>query len=351
MKIYQVGGSVRDKLLGVPPQDIDYVVVGSSPEEMIALGYEQVGKAFPVFLKDGCEYALARREVKTGEGYNGFSTDTVDVTLEEDLMRRDLTINSMALDVTTSELIDPYGGQHDLAQGIIRATSPAFAEDPLRVLRAARFAARYDFTVDDDTNTMMHDIAPEIDSISADRIWIEVAKGLMEPHPHRFIRVLESCSAMTRSQLLRMYRFGHGAAKQFQHLASEGRLPELNKAEWRFALAVDTPATSNLQRLRVPTDVIDFFRKWYQCQYSLALYATGSPESRLQFIRDLGCLHDTQVVHDLNTVADIVGTKRLDMGKLLSDIRVLKALDLATITASATDKRAAVAEAQIKALT
>ena len=164
---------------------------------MLALGFQRVGAAFPVFLKDGEEYALARKERKTGVGYNGFDFvfDT-SVTLEEDLSRRDLTINSMAMDMDTGEIIDPFGGRRDLAQGVLRATSDAFAEDPVRVLRTARFAARYGFTIAADTVGLMRAIAPELAHVPQERIWAEFEKGLSERNPARMFEALEDCDAL-----------------------------------------------------------------------------------------------------------------------------------------------------------
>ena len=205
MKIYAVGGCVRDQLLGRTPKDFDYVVTGATEEEMLALNYQKVGAAFPVFLKNGEEYALARKERKTGVGYHGFEVvfDPT-VTLEEDLLRRDCTINSMAMDLETSELVDPYGGQHDLAQGILRATSEAFSDDPVRVLRTARFASRYNFKVAPDTMDLMRKIVHELEHVPKERIWAEFEKGLMEDHPVQMFEVLEKCGAL-EDEVLRPY--------------------------------------------------------------------------------------------------------------------------------------------------
>ena len=200
MKIYRVGGAVRDELLGRPISDRDYVVVGATPEEMIGKGFRPVGRDFPVFLhpESGDEYALARTERKSGRGYHGFSFHVApDVTLEEDLGRRDLTINAMARD-TGGTLIDPYGGARDLRAGILRHVSPAFAEDPLRVLRVARFAARFGFAVAPETEALMRSIAAggEIATLVPERVWQELSRALMEPHPSRFFVVLRSCGAL-----------------------------------------------------------------------------------------------------------------------------------------------------------
>ena len=203
MKIYIVGGAVRDELLGRPSADRDYVVVGATPQAMQAAGYRPVGKDFPVFLhpKTHEEYALARTERKSGHGYHGFTFHAApDVTLEEDLARRDLTINAMAKGAD-GELIDPYCGQRDLQAKILRHVGPAFAEDPVRILRIARFAARFsDFSVAPETLALMRGMVAsgEVDHLVAERVWQELAKGLMEDKPSRLFEVLRDCGALAR---------------------------------------------------------------------------------------------------------------------------------------------------------
>lgn len=203
MKIYAVGGSVRDALLGFPVQDRDFVVVGATPEQMIGSGYTPVGKDFPVFLHPLTheEYALARTERKTAPGYKGFVFHTEDnVTLEEDLVRRDLTINAIA-QAEDGSLIDPFGGQADIAARVFRHVSPAFAEDPVRILRVARFAARFpEFAVAPETNLLMRQMveAGEVDALVPERVWQELARGLMEATPSRMFEVLRACGALHR---------------------------------------------------------------------------------------------------------------------------------------------------------
>jgi tRNA nucleotidyltransferase (CCA-adding enzyme) len=203
MKTYVVGGAVRDGLLGLPVQDRDHVVVGATPEDMLRKGFTPVGKDFPVFLhpKTHEEYALARTERKTAPGYKGFVFHAAaDVTLEEDLIRRDLTINAMAR-AEDGSLIDPFGGQHDLQDKLFRHVSPAFAEDPLRILRVARFAARFtEFRVADETNALMRQmvLAGEVDALVPERVWQELARGLMEEKPSRMFDVLRACGALQR---------------------------------------------------------------------------------------------------------------------------------------------------------
>ena len=203
MQIYLVGGAVRDKLLGRPIKDQDWVVVGSTAKQMLAKGYQAVGADFPVFLhpKTKEEYALARIERKIAKGYTGFSCDaSSDVSLEEDLLRRDLTINAMAMD-DHGAIIDPYNGQQDLKNKLLRHVSSAFVEDPLRVLRVARFAARYyslGFRIAPETLALMQTIVAndELTTLSAERVWQETARSLMETHPEVYFENLRACGAL-----------------------------------------------------------------------------------------------------------------------------------------------------------
>ena len=203
MKTYVVGGAVRDGLLGLPVQDRDHVVVGATPDRMLALGFTPVGKDFPVFLhpKTHEEYALARTERKTAPGYKGFVFHAdADVTLEQDLERRDLTINAMALG-EDGTIVDPFDGQRDLQDRIFRHVSGAFAEDPVRILRVARFAARFEgFTVAEETAELMRAMvaAGEVDALVPERVWQELARGLMEQRPSRMFEVLRECGALAR---------------------------------------------------------------------------------------------------------------------------------------------------------
>lgn len=203
MQVYLVGGAVRDHLLGHPYHEKDYVVVGATPEQLLAEGYQPVGKDFPVFLHPETkeEYALARTERKSGVGYHGFQffTDT-SVKLEDDLIRRDLTINAMAMD-DHGQVYDPYGGQQDLQHKVLRHVSEAFTEDPLRVLRVARFAARYatyGFTVAEETLQLMRKIAQsgELSALTPERVWKETSRALMEDHADVYFQILKDCDAL-----------------------------------------------------------------------------------------------------------------------------------------------------------
>jgi len=255
MKLFRVGGAVRDTLLGYPFVETDWVVVGSTPEALIAAGYTQVGRDFPVFLHPDTkeEYALARTERKTGPGYRGFVVHAdPSVTLEQDLERRDLTINAMAMD-DTGGVIDPYGGRQDLDSKLLRHVSPHFVEDPLRVLRVARFAARYHhlgFAVAAETLTLMREIvsAGELAHLSTERIWVETEKALSEQHPEIYWQVLTDCGALT--VLMPELAVSHGVGALARAAAHTPR------ADCRWAaLLADLPearARNASERLRAP---------------------------------------------------------------------------------------------------
>lgn len=209
MNVYAVGGAIRDELLGVPVSDRDYVVVGATPEQMVAQGFRPVGKDFPVFLHPQTheEYALARTERKTAAGYHGFQFYYApDVTLEQDLARRDLTINAMAREVRpdgawSGPVIDPFGGQEDLRSRRFRHVGEAFVEDPVRILRVARFAARFhEFTLAGETLALMQSMvaAGEVDALVPERVWQEISRGLMERKPSRMFEMLRACGALAR---------------------------------------------------------------------------------------------------------------------------------------------------------
>ncbi len=255
MEIYEVGGAVRDRLLGRAIVDRDWVVVGATPEELIRLGFRQVGRDFPVFLHPRTqeEYALARTERKQGRGYHGFEFDTAtNVTLEQDLARRDLTINAIAQD-KHGKLIDPYGGQADLEKGILRHITSAFAEDPLRVLRVARFAARFDYRVAPETLELMRSLAisGELTTLTAERVWSELERALGEPHPARFIEVLHACGALSALFPELAYLFDGTQPDLRVHLLRRLRASAHHKTPTtvRFALllydfgATESPAT------------------------------------------------------------------------------------------------------------
>lgn len=260
MRAYVVGGAVRDALLGLPVADRDWVVVGATPEDMLAAGFRAVGRDFPVFLHPQTqeEYALARTERKTAPGYHGFVFHaSPEVSLEADLHRRDLTINAIARD-SDGSLIDPCGGQRDLAAKLLRHVSPAFAEDPVRILRIARFAARFpEFRVADETLALMRQMvtAGEADHLVAERVWQEIARGLIAARPSRMFAVLAECGAMARLAPSLDHAWAADRAGISRRLDHAG---DLGLAA-RFALlAASLDSVASLEALcidlRVPTD-------------------------------------------------------------------------------------------------
>ncbi|QWD94486.1 polynucleotide adenylyltransferase [Polynucleobacter sp. MG-Unter2-18] len=271
MKIYAVGGAIRDTLMGLPVHDIDYVVVGSSVEEMVAQGYRPVGKDFPVFLhpQTQAEYALARTERKTGKGYKGFLfyADPT-VTLEQDLERRDLTINAMAQEVGADgkwvgPILDPYNGQDDLASKIFRHVSDAFAEDPLRLLRIARFAARFpDFMVAPETMNALQTIvrSNELSALSAERIWQELARGFTASQPMRMLQILLDTNAAR--VLLPLKLVSNFAKEEFcEQLIAHLHAAD-NRLEDRCAVILMNLSASDIRSwaacVKMPNEVRDF---------------------------------------------------------------------------------------------
>ena len=271
MKIYAVGGAIRDTLMGLPVHDIDYVVVGSSVEEMIAQGYRPVGKDFPVFLhpETQAEYALARTERKTGKGYKGFLfyADPT-VTLEQDLERRDLTINAMAQEVGVDgkwvgPILDPYNGQNDLASKIFRHVSDAFAEDPLRLLRIARFAARFpEFTIAPETMDALQAIvrSNELSALSAERIWQELARGFAASKPMRMFQVLLDADA---ARVLLPTKLANNLAKEeFREQLIAHLHAADNRLEDRCAVTLMNLSASEIRSwaasVKMPNEVRDF---------------------------------------------------------------------------------------------
>jgi len=270
VKIYTVGGAVRDELLGLPVKDRDHVVVGATADDMARLGYRPVGKDFPVFLHPRTheEYALARTERKTARGYKGFRVYAApDVTLEQDLSRRDLTINAIARD-EHGRIIDPYGGAADLKRGVLRHVSPAFAEDPVRILRVARFAARFGFRVAPATLRLMRAMveAGEADALVAERVWQELATGLMETAPSKMFALLRQCGALARvlPELAAAWAQRGQCARSLRALdfaAAAGHALEVRYAVLACALAGLAAPERELRRmcmrLRAPADARD----------------------------------------------------------------------------------------------
>jgi tRNA nucleotidyltransferase/poly(A) polymerase len=288
MKIYTVGGFVRDTLMGLTPKDCDYVVVGATSEKMLELGFELVGKDFPVFLhpKSGDEYALARTERKTGAGYGGFDVSTDNVTLEEDLFRRDLTMNAMAMD-EHGHIIDPYHGQDDIKNRVLRHVSDHFKEDPVRILRIARFSARYDFSIADETLDMMREMVQngEFDHLTAERVWKEFEKVLTEPHVQNFFLNLDKIGAL---QKIPGFTQVHNQ-DYFEFVAK-------NHAENQYVMNVlhvfSSMEKKDLKQWKMPAEEqqkIVQFAAWKNMD---SFYQHMQVEQRLSFIMQNKALHD-----------------------------------------------------------
>ncbi len=331
MEIYCVGGAVRDELLGLPIQDRDYVVVGATPEAMIRAGYKTVGKDFPVFLHPQTheEYALARTERKTAKGYKGFAVHAApDVTLQEDLARRDLTINAIAK-AADGTLIDPFSGQLDIQAKVLRHVSAAFVEDPVRILRLARFAARFtDFTVAEETMQLMCDmvLAGEVSALVPERVWQELAKGLMEAKPSRMFEVLRACGALEHifPELARLWGvpqpekhhpeidtgvhvmmvIDYAAEQQFSlpvrfaaltHDLGKGTTPQdmlprhIGHEQRSVALLKDV-----VTRLRVPNECRDLAVMVAQFHGKLHAVTQMKPSTRLHFLMELDAIRQPQ---------------------------------------------------------
>ncbi|WP_210395975.1 hypothetical protein [Motiliproteus sediminis] len=290
MQIYLVGGAVRDRLLGLPVYDRDWVVVGATPEAMQALGYQPVGKDFPVFLHPETheEYALARTERKAGRGYQGFEFHTSpEVTLEQDLQRRDLTINAMAED-EQGRVIDPYGGQADLQGRLLRHVSPAFAEDPLRVLRVARFAARFDhlgFRVAPETLQLMNRLTAngELADLSAERVWKELERALGERSPWTFFTTLSACGGLDHwlPELRPLCPPGAPAPAALERIGAQTGSPATRLAVLLASLAGSGSGEALLERLKAPKAVREQTRLLTQHSADMAALQRLTPEQQL----------------------------------------------------------------------
>lgn len=283
MKIYLVGGAVRDSLINRPFHEKDWVVVGATPQQLLDLGYKQVGKDFPVFLHPQTkeEYALARKERKIAPGYHGFEFDTsASVTLEEDLLRRDLTINAIA-QASDGNIIDPYQGQVDLQQKILRHISPAFAEDPVRILRVARFAARFaDFTIAPETNTLMKNMTQkgEADALVPERVWQEFLKALNDDHPERFFEALEECGALEK--LFPEITLKSNAITALTHATKHSDSPEIRFAALTHPLSENELSSLN-NRLKLPKSFNELSALVIKNQKFIQTNKTLSPQETL----------------------------------------------------------------------
>ncbi len=292
MKIYLVGGALRDRLLGLPVVERDWVVVGATAAEMEQQGFRRVEADFPVFLhpQSGEEYALARIETKTAPGYSGFKVDAgVEITLEQDLQRRDLTINAMAED-ETGTLIDLFGGREDLEQRVLRHITPAFSEDPVRLLRLARFAAKLDFRVAEETQELMREMvaAGELQALQSERIWREMERALGEGYPWRFFEVLQEVGALE----ILLPQLALELKRQPENLVSLKRAAASSGAPVvRFAVAMSALATSGIdldrfcREIRAPRNYCEQLQLLQDCGELFRDAGEGRAESMLQLIK------------------------------------------------------------------
>jgi tRNA nucleotidyltransferase (CCA-adding enzyme) len=324
VKVYVVGGAVRDELLGLPVHDRDHVVVGATPEEMARAGFKPVGRDFPVFLhpRSHEEYALARTERKSGRGYKGFTVHAApDVTLEEDLRRRDLTINAMAKD-EHGALIDPFHGEQDLRKGVLRHVSDAFAEDPVRILRLARFAARFGFTVAPETMELMRRMVAsgETDYLVPERVWQEFSKGLTERQPERMFEVLEASGL--RARLLPEIALSgklHGSlAQRFARLA------------WPLE---ESEVEALCERLRAPNEVREL--ALLACRNRTALRASrlAPPAALLALLKRADAFRRPERFRELLEVA--ARDEGVDTARLERAFAAATALDAGAVAAQA----------------
>lgn len=330
MEIYLVGGAVRDRLLGLPVNERDWVVVGATLEEMLQQGYQPVGKDFPVFLHPETkeEYALARTERKTSKGYKGFKIYAApDVTLEEDLKRRDLTINAIAED-KNGNIIDPFHGQQDLHDKILRHVSPAFAEDPLRILRVARFAAKLpDFTLDPQTLQFMQDIvyAGEVEALTPERVFKEIERALNEKAPQRFFEILQACGAF--SHLFPMLK-----NIDVKHL----RDSEAFSAPAKLALALSSNDLTATQKListyRLPNDYADLLKLTITQLASLKNLDAQDPQQLLQFILQTDALRRRERFQQLlNILKQLQPDQAPTLAKLEQALEIIRNVDHAPL--------------------
>ncbi len=351
-KVFLVGGAVRDVLLGLDPKDKDYVVIGHTEEDMLkyefikdgkVVDFEKVGSDFPVFLHPitGEEYALARKERKTGSGYNGFSVETENVTLEDDLFRRDLTINAMAMDYK-GNLIDPYNGKEDLKNNVLRHVSKHFAEDPVRILRIARFSARYNFSIAQDTKDMMSEMVRngEFDSLTAERVWKEFEKVLTEKHLNNFFNNLEDIGA-----LVKVPGFSQIKEKKFFEYIREAS-NDIFTANMLHTFS--QMQNNDLLKWKMPSDErhkITQFSTWKNRE---GFYSDLSHEDKLSFIQlNRGLQHQDKAANLIEHISVYKSWKdntSLDLNKesnsFKDDILKLKELDYELIVQEAKDSKA-----------
>lgn len=331
METSVVGGAVRDVLLGKQPKDIDYVIINGNHEQMIDDGFELVGSGFPVYIHPltNEEYAFARVERKVGTGYNGFECETNNVTLEDDLRRRDLTINSMAVKLINWDkfrktadrkyLIDPFNGYDDLQAGILRHTSDAFAEDPIRVLRAARFSARYGFDIHSETLQLMSNIVHELNDVPQERIWLEFEKGLKERKFHLMYEYLQSCGALTVDALF-PYSMGSGLLKELT----------IQNPIIKFALIGGGFEDKDYDNHRIPNEYAKLSKIVNKHWTVIRHFEEQTVEVRVDTIVNLKLMYDKTILQQLFELLTFLG-EDTNNSQLQSDIEQLSTIDAESI--------------------
>lgn len=343
MEIYKVGGAVRDELLGNAPKDIDFVVVGATPQQMLNLGYTQVGADFPVFLhpESKAEYALARTERKSGRGYNGFEVHAApDVTLEEDLGRRDLTINSMAMD-EKGKVVDPFKGQQDLRNKVLRHSTEAFREDPLRLLRVARFLARFGeaWSVAPETLAMLKEMVQsgEVDYLTPERVWVEFSKGLSERYPVLMLDLLHQLSVFERAPFV---EYQYNPSSPLHAFLKDRALKCWEGVPQRFALAFNRKwAASEAKSSRIPSTVREVTHLLYTALAAEANkgYCLRNAEERLTLIESFDAVRQDVRFYDMWEVFTQVHP--VSASQLIADVRKLKTFSSAEAIGDCTDGR------------
>jgi tRNA nucleotidyltransferase/poly(A) polymerase len=337
IQCYICGGAIRDILLCLEPKDIDYVWTGITPDFLLEKGYAPVGADFPVFLdQNGDQHALARKERKVAVGYNGFVCEfDTSVTIEDDLLRRDLTCNSMAVKIEDWEtfkitkckelLIDPYNGLDDINNGILRATSNAFCEDPIRVLRTARFVARYDFQVDPDTITLMQNIVHELEFVPTERIWAEISKGLMEKYPLKMFQILSLCCAFEHP-ILKPFRNYHINA-----LSSDITDLPLN---CRFVLCSYNFHNGDYEKLSIPINCSSLAESYHHNKEFIYRYDHLCSRNKLDLLICTRSFNNTEQLESLFKIMSVYDlAKKPFIPELIrKDIQLLKQLDLTELT-------------------
>lgn len=339
MKIYLVGGAVRDSLLNQPVTERDWVVVGATVDDMLALNYRTVGKDFPVFLhpKTREEYALARTERKTGKGYRGFSFHaSPDVTLEEDLKRRDLTINAIAQD-EDGQLTDPFDGQADLKQKMLRHVSPAFAEDPVRILRIARFAARFgEFTIADETLDLMKTMVTngEVDALVAERVYKELSRAIAQSYPERFFQTLDQCGALTV-----LFPQLDDLTKTLEQLNAAAKLSEQPSVRLATVLGdLDQSIIIALcKRYAIPNDVQQLALLASKHQQTLTNIIQMTSEPILTLLQSIDSIRRPERMTEWLKVCRALGCTAEQQQRLLAASEVIANIDITEIIAKQTN--------------